>query len=843
MRFHLALLLTLMVGPLSAADPVVFGHSTHFRTSPNSTIVELTFSPDGKTVLAGHTQRLGITAWDAATGNRKWTADLNRELSESGRLSMVVPMHLLAVGTEVVTLEAAADGKFRVVRFDLETGRRTGELALPSHGRVEEFRFSPDGRRLAYHEGETCFIIDAKTGRDVWALPIGRDSAFKRSIAFAPDGNTLSVAGVDRFETYNLRSGGSIAKSDILNDTDLGGNWALEYSPNGKWLMAQKTEEGMGSAWIFEGATKLHRPLGRSILKGRATFSPDSAKILAATPQHDDYKFHDRNHGMVGCYDFQFQQPRLKRDWLCEIPRHARCITYSPDGKTIAVATKNAITLLDATGNRLPQSADRVGGFTVTQSSRPGEVVTLADDIETWDVRTGMRTRILPAPAARGRWAALSLGGRFAAWEVPNDAGATLELWDVPAEKKIAGPVPCGMFTAFRGLTTDGRVMSIGPGDERDSRILRMSHPAALANVKPLAYSPAYPTPITEAVVSADTRTVVVQHGPVPGLTGDTDLMHRVQLHWHDTAGRKIGETDWSWCDTPPILAVSADGGLVALSDIKPITNMAGDVIRTEHGVNLFAVRPGGGQKPAFRFVIPRKPRLMAFSPDARTVAIVFEGGTTGYRAALYETSSGILRQDYALPDVGQALAFTPDGSHLVVATADGPGVAFDLWATREPFDAAKSWAKLFGPDGEQAFAAMRTMVANPDASVALLRDKVKPLPIVGEMQLAAWLAALEAPAFADRESAMKELREVLIDFRGILEAELKTTPSVEARERLEKILKQSDAVGGELLRQYRAVEVLARIGSPESRAVLAHVATGDPSRRLNAMAKKAVAK
>ena len=96
----------------------------------------------------------------------------------------------------------------------------------------------------------------------------------------------------------------------------------------------------------------------------------------------------------------------------------------------------------------------------------------------------------------------------------------------------------------------------------------------------------------------------------------------------------------------------------MALSDWTSTHDAAGRFVRVAHGVKLFAVKPGCDQKPLFRFPVASRPRAMAFSPDGRTLAAVHDG--PGYRVALYETCSGLLRASYPLPDAGQAVAFIP---------------------------------------------------------------------------------------------------------------------------------------------------------------------------------------
>lgn len=843
MRSRLAILVALLSpAALTAADPVAtFGGTTHFRTARLGTIVDLTFTPDGRTIVAGHVQRLGLTAWDAATGNTKWTAELNRIATADDNLRMVVPMQVLAVGDEVLTLEAAAENRWRIARFDAATGRRKQPTALPFDTHPREFRFSADGKLLAYHEGLTCRIADVATGQERTSIVVNCHYLLRRSIAFAPDGKVVAFCkGDDFFDTHDLATGKFIARFPIPNEFEIGGNWSPEYSRDGKWLLAQKGDGGSGELFAFDTATRERREIGPSSIGSRWALAPGGGSLLL-TRRLD--AGHDR--GILAAYDYPAPNARVKLRWSVETPRSVRNLAYSPDGKTIAAASMNAVTLYDtATGDRLPQSADRVGGFAMVQAAG-GQYVTAADDLETWDARTGERKHVLPAPTDRGHWAALAANGRYAVWEALTATGATVEVWDRTTGKRTVGPVVRGGHSHVTGVTGEGRVLLIGPDTLPGKYLLRTTDLDDPTRWKSLVMNPPGTPPIATAASSADGRLLAVHTrfpATFPGLSGEAIPKLIEQLHWHDATGRKFGETEPFGCDAPPRLAVSPDGSLVALSDWTPTHDAAGRYVRVGLGVKLFAVKPGDGQKPLFRFPVGSRPRAMGFSPDGRTLAAVHDAGNLGYRVALYETCSGLPRATYPLPDAGQAVAFTPDGTHLAVAVSDGPCVVFDMWAPNGSSD-SRVWEQLLSSDGEQAFAAMKAMAANPAVSVQFLRDRVKPAAAFAAADLAKLVAELDAPAYADREAATKQLRELVMDYRPVLQGELDRTPSAEVRERLEALLKRTDAAGGQMLRQFRAIEVLGRINTPEARAVLAAVANGDPSRRLNATAKSTLGK
>jgi len=105
---------------------------------------------------------------------------------------------------------------------------------------------------------------------------------------------------------------------------------------------------------------------------------------------------------------------------------------------------------------------------------------------------------------------------------------------------------------------------------------------------------------------------------------------------------------------------------------------------------------------------------------------------------------------------------------------------------------------------------------------------------------LALALKQLDAPAFADRERAQKELADVVEWVRPKLEAARKKA-SGEVAQRLERVLKPSESLTPSQLRQIRACEVLEGIRSAEAVRVLRAWTAGPEKARLTIEAKESL--
>ena len=81
------------------------------------------------------------------------------------------------------------------------------------------------------------------------------------------------------------------------------------------------------------------------------------------------------------------------------------------------------------------------------------------------------------------------------------------------------------------------------------------------------------------------------------------------------------------------------------------------------------------------------------------------------------------------------------------------------------------------------------------------------------------WIANLDAAAFADRDTASRELALAGWRAESMMQRTLKETESPEVQQRLETLLAKPD------VRAIRAVELLERIGTPEAIARIRELA------------------
>src|SRR5262245_2383808 len=272
----------------------------------------------------------------------------------------------------------------------------------------------------------------------------------------------------------------------------------------------------------------------------------------------------------------------------------------------------------------------------------------------------------------------------------------------------------------------------------------------------------------------------------------------------------------------------------------------------------------------------------LMFSPDSRTVAST---GWQDQKVFLWEVATGRCRRQIPHDGGSKSLVFVPPGNILITAGNDKNVRVWDLCGGRElpPLEGHKgainglalsrdghtlvsvsndntvrgwnlssyaaerrsapwparqleaSWLALARPDAKSAFDAVMAFAGSPEQALALLRERLRPSASPNVQRISALIADTNNGQYAVRQAASFELQRMGEEAESHLMRAVREPSSLESKRRAERVLHSLEAKGlsAETIRSLRAVEVLERIASPESKRMLEALAAGAPDTRL----------
>jgi WD40 repeat protein len=345
---------------------------SHWR-APASIVV----SPDGKTVVSWGYDRV-VRRWEAATGKQLVAFPAPPR----------TPLAALSPDGETVAF-ANGDGTIRL--HDTATGKERQQFKGPPGGTVA-LAFAPGGKVLAARAGgdNTVRLLDVSKGTEQLQIVItpprpaggglvivlGGGRAARGTgpgVAFSPDGRlvvTPMTAGGDPSNTLVFFDAGSGKELRKIESSQPIASYA--FSPDGRTLAAENTDR---TVTLWEVASGKER--------GRL------GKAAGDRPQGGGGRMEVNVDGLAGIAGGGNE------------PGGAVGVTYSPDGRTLAV-----------------RGADRT--------------------VRVWDVAEGKEIGQLPGHAGRVETVAFAPGGKTIA---SGSADTTILLWDaVAATKGLAQP-------------------------------------------------------------------------------------------------------------------------------------------------------------------------------------------------------------------------------------------------------------------------------------------------------------------------------------------------------------------------------------------------------------------
>jgi WD40 repeat protein len=566
--------------------------------------------------------------------------------------------------------------------WDVATGRPISSHFIGHGGPFDAVAFSPDGKTLAVvYPDSTVQLWDVATGRPIGGRLTG-GTGIAGSVAFSPDGKavaTVSFQGTVRL--WDVPSG-QLVGPPFTGDTGTSNTGlvvSMAFSPDGKALATGSLD---GTVQLWDLAT--HRPIGAPLTRGTGTagaagsvaFSPDGTTL--ATGSFD---------GPVQLWDVATDQPIGAP--LTGSTGMVGSVAFSPDGKALATGSLDGtVRLWDVASGQLagaPFTGDTGAVLSVAFSPDGKTLATGSDDgtVRLWDTASG---RPIGAPLASGGIGdSLLLPGQGDAVAFSPDGkvlatvsiGGTVQLWEVATGRPTGIPFSRHAGSVIQvAFSPDGKVLATVSGG-RKVRLwdVASSRPAGIAitnhagSVAAVAFSP---DGKVLATISLE-GTVRVRLWEVA--TGSPIGSHLI--------GHGDGIYGVAFSPVGKVLATVSDDGTVRLWELatgRPI------------GSPLIAGTGTVGWVP-----------WVVFSPDGKTLAVVYPDGTQLWQVATGRPIGSRLTGGTRF--VG-SVAFSPDGTIMAIGGVDG---AVQLWdvATHRPIGSPLTGgggvveSVAFSPDGK----------------------------------------------------------------------------------------------------------------------------------------------
>jgi hypothetical protein len=401
--------------------------------------------------------------------------------------------------------------------------------------------------------------------------------------------------------------------------------------------------------------------------------------------------------------------------------------------------------------------------------------------VHLWDAATGKKTATFPGHKGAVHTLAFAPDG---ATLVTTD-GTTLEWWQVATGKKMRThqAKPAHWFGAAR-FSPDGQLLFVGDNC---------------------------------AKLQKDRPTVVA----LDAATGE------------ERSRRAVAETIVS-------LTVAPDGRLVVLGLTAGAAAARFEAMEVASGNSLGRLQIKEQRKRA-----GDSGQVVLF-PDGKTVLF---GGDD--RLLLGNVFTGAVRASVPVTQNWACwLGLSADGRVLASASEDETVLVWDAARlTAAPpakaltaAEAQQCWEELAAKDAGRAWRCVDRLCGDAARAVALIKERLRPVPHVDEAALKQLIADLDDPRFVVRNKAMQALQH-LGDVAALpLRQKLAGPLGLESQRRVKQLLEKIDPEqSGEVFRLGRAVAVLEHVNTPAARQLLQALADGAPQGRLTVEARSAL--
>lgn len=442
-----------------------------FPNNYPSVVQSLKFSPDGKTLAAGHYDSGGVLLWDLM-------GELREELVvlEGGTTRTV------AFSPDGKTLVSVGSGG-RLSLWDVagKTSKLRGKIAGHT-GAVPGAAFSPDGKTLVSGGEDGTVRLWDLTGVEPKAkLPVMGHDDEVRGVVVAPDGKTLVTSSHDRtLRIWDL--GGGQPKPRVTFPTEAGYSTSLAFTTNAKKLISGNDDRTL-RVWDVSGT----RP--RIVNKlGESQGSADEIWGLALSPDGKTAATSGRRHSL-GMWDLTTEGAKETNPPRSPARYHG-ALAYSPGGKSVASGSHDGtVRLWDVADPSSPReflvlnvpkiSPARATSVPAVAFAPDGKTLASGGDdgvIRFWGLKTDKPAECSAVRFEKGAVGAINYspdGSKLVATSgtfvfVCDSTGKTLHEWQLPGSIDKAGSAgvrfaPDGRHVVIENSNATAYILRLAP--------------------------------------------------------------------------------------------------------------------------------------------------------------------------------------------------------------------------------------------------------------------------------------------------------------------------------------------------------------------------------------------
>jgi len=400
----------------------------------------LALSPDGQLVVwagADNVTRLVEVSGEKDRGVLPWTPGSGFTFAADGKT--------LAAWNRL----ARPDSDVHI--WDVATGKERQKLplgAVPIHFAA----LSPDGAQLAVIQSATTLrLLSTVSGKEIARRALTGSTL---SLIFAPDGQALALASMDRLRLHNVATGAERVLGVLAGGAAAG---HLQFSPDGQALMLAASYDPSVRLWNVATGKEVVLSEGLGGMQVTMALAPDG-RTLAASAGY--------NRPGVKIWDVLSAQLRAA---VGETTPGTSLVTLTSGGQTVLSRSSAGLTLWDAHTGAAKQSLSlpnaHYGSIQATANGQTVFVTQMAGAAWAGSVLDGTTLRRTPLVGMKSSFAvALAANGSFLAaaeYGVAGQPRGRIRLWETTTGRELPLKLPVLPGNVYSvALSPDGKLLA-----------------------------------------------------------------------------------------------------------------------------------------------------------------------------------------------------------------------------------------------------------------------------------------------------------------------------------------------------------------------------------------------